>query len=116
MVLSSPTDVRAACDRARAAGQVVGFVPTMGALHPGHLALVTEARRRAACVVVSIFVNPTQFGPHEDFTRYPRDLAADVARLAPLGVDWVLAPHVADVYPPGDETRVRPGALATPSK
>jgi pantoate--beta-alanine ligase len=114
LVLSSPAEVRAACDRARAAGQAVGFVPTMGALHRGHLALVAEARRRAQLVVVSVFVNPTQFGPSEDFTRYPRDLAADVAKLALLGVDVVLAPEAADMYPPGDETRVRPGTLAAP--
>jgi pantoate--beta-alanine ligase len=113
-ILSSPIEVRAACDRARVAGQRVGFVPTMGALHAGHLALVSEARRRAAFVVVSVFVNPTQFGPRDDFARYPRDLAADLARLAPLGVDLVLAPEVADMYPPGDDTRVRPGALAEP--
>jgi pantoate--beta-alanine ligase len=114
LVLSNPAEVRAACDRARAAGQAVAFVPTMGALHRGHLALVVEARRRAPFVVASIFVNPTQFGPREDFARYPRDLAADVAKLAPLGVDLVLAPDAADMYPPGDETRVRPGALAAP--
>jgi pantoate--beta-alanine ligase len=114
LVLSSPAEVRAACDRARAAGHAVGFVPTMGALHRGHLALVTEAGRRSQLVVVSVFVNPTQFGPNEDFTRYPRDLASDVAKLAPLGVDVVLAPDAVDMYPLGDETRVRPGAVAAP--
>jgi pantoate--beta-alanine ligase len=114
VVLLDPAEVRAACDRARAGGHGVGFVPTMGALHQGHLALVSEARRRAGYVVVSVFVNPKQFGPNEDFARYPRDLAADVAKLAPLGVDVVLAPHVDSVYPPGDETRVRPGAIAAP--
>jgi pantoate--beta-alanine ligase len=92
----------------------VGFVPTMGALHRGHLALVEEAGRRARSVVVSVFVNPTQFGPREDFSRYPRDLASDLAKLAPLGVDLVFAPEVADMYPPGEETRVKPGALAEP--
>jgi len=86
----------------------------MGALHRGHLALVAEARKRAAFVVVSVFVNPTQFGPNEDFTRYPRDLEADVARLDSQGVDIVFAPAVQDMYPPGDETRVRPGPLAAP--
>jgi pantoate--beta-alanine ligase len=114
IVLANPAEVRAACNQARAAGKAVGFVPTMGALHHGHLALVSEAKRRAGYVVVSVFVNPTQFGPKEDLTRYPRDLPADVALLAPLGVDVVLAPEVADVYAPGDETRVRPGALAAP--
>jgi pantoate--beta-alanine ligase len=106
--------VRDACDRTRGAGKRVGFVPTMGALHRGHLALVDEAKKRAASVIVSVFVNPTQFGPREDFTRYPRDLASDLAKLAPLGVDVVFAPEVADMYPPSEQTRVRPGALAEP--
>src|SRR5262249_22167990 len=97
LVLTSPAEVRAACDRARAAGHAIAFVPTMGALHRGHLALVQEAKRRAQVVVVSIFVNPTQFAPHEDFSRYPRDLSADVAKLAPLGVDILLAPEAADM-------------------
>jgi pantoate--beta-alanine ligase len=114
IVIPHPADARSACDHARAAGLAVAFVPTMGALHSGHLALVTEARRRAARVVVSVFVNPTQFGPSEDFSRYPRNLEADVAKLAPLGVDFVFAPTVEGMYPPGDETRVRPGPLATP--
>jgi pantoate--beta-alanine ligase len=86
----------------------------MGALHAGHLALAAEARRRASSVVVSIFVNPTQFGPSEDFARYPRDLEADVARLAPLDLAFVFAPDVAAMYPAGDETRVRVGSIAEP--
>jgi pantoate--beta-alanine ligase len=86
----------------------------MGALHEGHLALVREAKRRAPMVLVSIFVNPTQFGPSEDFSRYPRDLDADVRKLEPLGVDAVFAPDAGEMYPPGDETRVRVGALAAP--
>ena len=98
--MSSPTliplprasDLREVCDAARRRGERVGFVPTMGALHAGHLALVREAKKRASFVVASIFVNPTQFGPNEDLSRYPRDLAGDLARLAPLGVDAVFAP------------------------
>jgi pantoate--beta-alanine ligase len=86
----------------------------MGALHAGHLELVGEARRRAAFVVASVFVNPTQFGPNEDFTRYPRDLAGDLQKLASVGVDVVFAPEPAELYPPDDETRVRVGALADP--
>jgi pantoate--beta-alanine ligase len=97
---------------ARAAGRRVGFVPTMGALHAGHASLVERARRECDDVAVSIFVNPTQFGPGEDFTRYPRTLAADLALLEPLGVRWVYAPDVADVYPPGDATRVVVGGPA----
>ena len=107
-------DVRRACDEARASGKRVGLVPTMGALHAGHLALVVEARKRAAFVVASVFVNPTQFGPNEDFSRYPRDLDGDVAKLASVGVDAVFAPEPAELYPAGDETRVRVGAVADP--
>jgi pantoate--beta-alanine ligase len=107
-------EARAACDGARARGLTVGFVPTMGALHDGHLALVGEAKRRAAFVVVSIFVNPTQFGPHEDLARYPRDIEGDLAKLAPLAANLVFAPDATEMYPPGDQTRVDPGALATP--
>jgi pantoate--beta-alanine ligase len=110
IVVDTPDAARAACDAARARGQRVGLVPTMGALHEGHLALVEEARRHADFVVVSIFVNPTQFGPNEDFARYPRDLASDVAKL--VGASAVFAPDVSAMYPAGDETRVHVGALA----
>jgi len=109
-VVRTPDEARAACDAARARGARVGLVPTMGALHEGHLALVREARRHADFVMCSIFVNPTQFGPNEDFARYPRDLEGDVAKLD--GASVVFAPDVAAMYPPGDETRVRVGALA----
>jgi pantoate--beta-alanine ligase len=102
-----------ACDEARRSSSApIGFVPTMGALHDGHLALVREARRRAPFVAVSIFVNPTQFGPSEDFARYPRDLNADVARLASVGADAVFAPDAAAMYPEGEQTRVHVGNLA----
>jgi len=85
----------------RQAGERVGFVPTMGNLHEGHLALVQEARKRADHVVVSIFVNPMQFGPSEDFDRYPRTLAADSARLEKVGADLLFAPPLEEVYPAG---------------
>lgn len=84
----------------------------MGALHEGHLALVRAAKERAAFVVVSIFVNPTQFGPNEDFAKYPRDLAGDVEKLGLARADLVFAPDRKAMYPDGEETRVHVGALA----
>jgi pantoate--beta-alanine ligase len=111
---------RGALDDARARGQKVALVPTMGALHHGHLALAEEARRRVSngahrgLVAMSIFVNPTQFGPKEDFGRYPRDLEGDLAKARSAGVDVVFAPTVEQMYPPGDQTRVRVGSIAEP--
>jgi pantoate--beta-alanine ligase len=90
----------------RSRGERVAFVPTMGALHEGHLSLVRLARRAAERVVVSIFVNPLQFGPHEDYKHYPRPVVRDRALLAAEGVDLLWEPRVEDVYPPGDLTRV----------
>jgi len=113
-IIVSAAEARDACHQARARGEGVAFVPTMGAIHDGHLALVQEARRRSSFVAVSIFVNPTQFGPREDFARYPRNIEADVAKLATVGVDLVFAPAAAEMYPVGEETRVRVGALAEP--
>ncbi|MCA9585600.1 MAG: pantoate--beta-alanine ligase [Myxococcales bacterium] len=112
-VVRSPAELSRRTDEARRAGQRVAFVPTMGALHEGHLDLVRAAERRGNLVVVSIFVNPTQFGPHEDFERYPRDLEADVARVADVGAGIVFAPDAAAIYPDGEQTRVRVGALAS---
>jgi pantoate--beta-alanine ligase len=91
---------------ARKRGARIGLVPTMGALHAGHLALVKAARKRADNVVVSIFVNPTQFGPREDLSSYPRDFAGDVAKLRELGVAAVFAPEAAEMFPPGHRTHV----------
>jgi pantoate--beta-alanine ligase len=93
----------------RAGRGSIGFVPTMGALHAGHLSLVRRARRENARVVVSVFVNPTQFGQREDFAKYPRDLAADRRLLAPLGPSILFAPGVGEVYPRGFDTTVRVG-------
>ena len=92
-------DLRTAVAAARARGERIGFVPTMGFLHEGHLRLVDEARRRSGCVVMSIFVNPTQFGPNEDFSRYPRDPSGDAAKAERRGVDVVFAPDVPEMYP-----------------
>ncbi len=100
------------CRSARAAGRRIGFVPTMGFLHEGHLALVDDARQRTDAVVVSVFVNPLQFGPTEDFDRYPRDLDRDRALAAERGVDLLFVPTVAIMYPPGASIRVMPGPAA----
>jgi pantoate--beta-alanine ligase len=105
-VVADPAVLRAAVLAARAAGRRVGFVPTMGALHAGHLALVARAAAECDLVAASIFVNPTQFGPGEDFERYPRPVEADLEALAGAGVRWVFAPPVAAIYPPGHATRI----------
>jgi len=93
-------------------GAAIGFVPTMGALHEGHLSLVRLARERAERVVVSIFVNPAQFGPAEDFARYPRQPEKDAALLAAAGCDLLFLPEVETIYPPGHTTVVEPGGPA----
>ena len=98
-------DLRSRVAAWRRDGLGVGLVPTMGALHAGHLFLVDEARKRTARVVVSIFVNPAQFAPHEDFDRYPRALADDTAKLSD-SADLVFAPSVAEMYPRGFATRI----------
>jgi pantoate--beta-alanine ligase len=97
---------------ARGKNETVALVPTMGALHAGHLALVRLAKRRADRVVVSIFVNPAQFGPNEDFGTYPRTWDADVAALSQLKVDAIWAPSVVTMYPEGFATRIAPGGPA----
>ena len=99
-------DLRSALAAFREKGQRIGFVPTMGALHAGHLALLEHARKNAGKVVVSIFVNPKQFGPEEDLDRYPRDLEGDAAKLREAGVDLLFAPSVEEMYPPGFATTV----------
>src|SRR5512144_1768269 len=105
-LLREPEAFRRACDEARARGQRVGLVPTMGALHAGHVALIEEACRKSAFVAVSIFVNPTQFGPNEDYSRYPRPLEKDLAALEQAGVDAVFLPEPGMIYPAGYKTFV----------
>jgi pantoate--beta-alanine ligase len=108
----SPDALRQACDEARRRRARVALVPTMGALHQGHTTLIAEAAKRADFVAVSIFVNPTQFGPKEDFARYPRDLAGDARKCEEAGAHGIFTPDAQDMYPQGDETRVRVGATA----
>jgi pantoate--beta-alanine ligase len=104
-------DLRASVDSLRVRGEIA-LVPTMGALHEGHLTLVREARARAPVVAVSIFVNPTQFGPNEDLAAYPRQLAEDARLLEAEGVDLLWAPPVEEVYPDGFATRVSVSGLS----
>ena len=107
-VVRTPADVRAAL---AGASRPLGLVPTMGALHAGHLALIHRARSESATVAVSVFVNPLQFGPNEDFERYPRAFDDDVEQLRAAGVDLVYAPDVTTMYPAGFTTAVDPGPV-----
>ncbi len=113
-VLSTAEQMRARVARARAAGQSIGLVPTMGALHAGHASLVDASHRECGLTVATVFVNPTQFGPNEDFSRYPRTLEGDLALLAQHGADCVFVPAADQIYPPGDETLVDVGGVARP--
>lgn len=110
-IVTTIAGVRSAVDAARAAGKTVGFVPTMGALHEGHAALVRAARAASGCVVVSIFVNPTQFGPKEDFAKYPRTLEADQKVCGDAGSDLIFAPDVEEISPANSFTYVEVGKL-----
>lgn len=113
-VVRSVAELRRVVALWRHAGDVVALVPTMGALHRGHLTLLGHAKELADRVVTSIFVNPTQFGPNEDFSRYPRDEASDAAQLASEHCDLLYAPGVSEMYPKGFSTTVSAGPLAEP--
>ena len=104
--------MRAACRAAKQSGKRLGFVPTMGALHAGHLSLVRAARAQCDAVAASVFVNPKQFGPSEDFAKYPRDLERDARLLAAEGVELLFVPSVEEMYPAGAETVVHVEGLS----
>ncbi|PTL77881.1 pantoate--beta-alanine ligase [Vitiosangium sp. GDMCC 1.1324] len=106
LVLRTVAETAAWAESLRRSGRRLALVPTMGFLHDGHLSLMREGRARADVVAASIFVNPTQFGPNEDLSRYPRDMEGDLAKCASAGVEAVFAPVPAEVYPPGFQTYV----------
>jgi pantoate--beta-alanine ligase len=98
-IITAISEMQSSADELRRQGRTIGFVPTMGFLHEGHVSLMRRARQESDVVVVSIFVNPTQFGPHEDFDRYPRDEAGDRAQCEAAGVDVLFMPKASDMYP-----------------
>ena len=115
-ICATPAEMHAACSELRTrtiAQSTVGLVPTMGALHAGHLSLVAAARAQCDVVAATIFVNPTQFGPNEDFAKYPRTFDADCAQLEAAGVDVLFAPSAKAMYPASNTTLVDPGPIAT---
>ena len=109
-IVSDPRDMQAVSLAWRKLGQQVAFVPTMGYFHDGHLSLMRYGRQHGDRLVVSLFVNPTQFGPSEDLDRYPRDLEKDAGMAREVGVDVLYTPTAADMYPPGYQTYVTVGA------
>jgi pantoate--beta-alanine ligase len=113
-IVRTVADLRSQVAAWRKAGETVGMVPTMGALHAGHLSLVTLAKTKAVRVVASVFVNPTQFAPHEDFDAYPRDEAKDAGLLESAGCDLLFAPSVAEMYAPGFSTTVTVSGVSEP--
>ena len=111
-IVGTIAEMRALCRSAKSGGKRLGLVPTMGALHEGHLSLVRAAKEKTDVIATSIFVNPTQFGPSEDFSRYPRALEKDCAILEREGVEFVFAPAVEEMYPAGAVTWVTVGGLS----
>ena len=114
IILKTPKEMQQWSQAVRRDGQTIAFVPTMGSLHDGHLSLLKEGGRSADKLVLSIFVNPTQFGPAEDLERYPRDEEGDLAKAKACGVDAVFFPTKEEIYPKNYETFVEVGALAKP--
>ena len=110
--ITTPGAMQAWSDARRAAGERIALVPTMGALHAGHVALIEEAKRRADKVAATIFVNPTQFGPNEDFARYPRREEQDADALEAAGCDLLWTPGVEDIYPDGPVADVHAGPVS----
>ena len=110
-IVSRSAAMRELSRRARRSGESIGFVPTMGALHAGHLSLMRRARREHRRLAVSVFVNPLQFGPNEDFARYPRNDVQDATLSRWEGCDWLFMPPARGIYPPGFATRVVPGPI-----
>lgn len=113
-VIESAAEIQRRCEALRLAGKTLGLVPTMGFLHEGHLELMRVAKKHADIVLLSIFVNPTQFGPNEDFKNYPRDMEGDLAKAGSVGVDIAFTPPVEDMYPENSQTTVAVGKLTQP--
>ncbi|HEX3905667.1 MAG TPA: pantoate--beta-alanine ligase [Polyangia bacterium] len=113
-IIRTPAEMTAWSRAAHARGERIAFVPTMGALHAGHVALLEAGRSRADKLALSIFVNPTQFGPNEDLARYPRDLPGDLARAAAAGTDVAFVPEASDIYPVGFQTTIEVRELSRP--
>jgi pantoate--beta-alanine ligase len=113
LICTTPAEMQAACRHVRGSAHSLGLIPTMGALHAGHLSLVSAALAQNDAVAASIFVNPTQFGPNEDYAAYPRAFDEDCSKLSSAGVHLLFAPSATEMYPPGNTTFVDPGPVAT---
>lgn len=113
-IIHNISSMQAFSERKRMEGMLIGLVPTMGALHEGHLSLIREAKRQTDIIIVSIFVNPTQFGPHEDYSSYPRDLKGDTEKVKSAGGDIIFAPSSEEMYPHGYLTYVNVEGVTEP--